>query len=56
MFGIAVYIKALYPEIKVFGVQTVDSDGMRQSLEKGERIELQDVGLFSDGTAVKTRR
>ena len=32
--GIAVYIKALYPEIKVFGVQTVDSDGMRQSLEK----------------------
>lgn len=51
--GIAVYIKALYPEIKVFGVQTVDSDGMRQSLEKGERVELQDVGLFSDGTAVK---
>ncbi len=51
--GIAVYIKALYPDIKVFGVQTVDSDGMRQSLEKHERVTLSDVGLFSDGTAVK---
>ncbi|MCD8339882.1 MAG: pyridoxal-phosphate dependent enzyme, partial [Burkholderiales bacterium] len=46
--GIAVYIKALYPEIKVFGVQTVDSDGMRQSIEKGCIVELNDVGLFSD--------
>ncbi len=51
--GIAVYIKTLYPEIKVFGVQTADSDGMRQSIEKGCIVELKDVGLFSDGTAVK---
>ncbi len=51
--GVAVYIKALYPEIKVFGVQTVDSCGMKQSMEKGDRVLLEDVGLFSDGTAVK---
>lgn len=51
--GVAVYIKSLYPEIKVFGVQTEDSDGMWQSLDKKERTFLPDVGLFSDGTAVK---
>lgn len=51
--GVAVYIKALYPHIKVFGVQTVDSDSMNRSLNKGERVLVPDVGLFSDGTAVK---
>lgn len=51
--GIAVYIKALYPEIKVFGVQTYDSDSMNQSLKAGKPVLVSDVGLFSDGTAVK---
>ncbi len=51
--GIAVYVKALYPEIKVFGVQTVDSDSMKQSLDNKKRTLVPDVGLFSDGTAVK---
>ena len=35
------------------GVQTVDSDAMRRSLAAGKRVELKEVGLFSDGTAVK---
>ena len=51
--GAGAYIKAIRPEIKVIGVQTVDSDAMKKSLEAGRRIELKDVGLFSDGTAVK---
>jgi threonine dehydratase len=51
--GVGAYIKAIRPEIKVIGVQTVDSDAMKRSLEAGRRIELKDVGLFSDGTAVK---
>jgi len=51
--GVAVYIKALYPEIKVFGVQTKDSDSMRVALEAGKPVYVPDVGLFSDGTAVK---
>ena len=51
--GVGAYIKSVRPEIKVIGVQTVDSDAMRQSLAAGKRIELKDVGLFSDGTAVK---
>ncbi len=51
--GVAAYIKAVRPEIKVIGVQTADSDAMLQSVRAGRRVELQDVGLFSDGTAVR---
>lgn len=51
--GIAAYIKQLRPEIKIIGVQTEDSDAMIRSVRAGRRISLPDVGLFSDGTAVK---
>jgi threonine dehydratase len=51
--GIAAYVKQVRPEIRIIGVQTTDSDAMAQSLEAGERVELREVGLFSDGTAVK---
>ncbi|OHX17754.1 PLP-dependent threonine dehydratase [Chromobacterium amazonense] len=51
--GVASFIKRLKPEVKIIGVQPVDSDAMRQSIEKGERVELKDVGLFADGVAVK---
>lgn len=51
--GVAAYIKAVRPEIKVIGVQTNDSDAMVRSVKQGKRIQLDDVGLFSDGTAVK---
>ncbi len=51
--GVATYIKAIRPDIKVIGVQTIDSDAMARSVVAGKRIELAEVGLFSDGTAVK---
>jgi threonine dehydratase len=51
--GVAAYIKALAPEIRVIGVQTTDSDAMARSLAAGRRVQLHDVGLFSDGTAVR---
>ena len=51
--GIAAYIKAVRPEIKVIGVQMTDSDAMLRSVRAGRRVQLDDVGLFSDGTAVK---
>jgi threonine dehydratase len=51
--GVANYIKAVRPEIKVIGVQMNDSDAMMRSVHAGERVTLADVGLFSDGTAVK---
>jgi threonine dehydratase len=51
--GVAAYVKAIRPDIKIIGVQTLDSDAMARSLKAGERVTLPDVGLFSDGTAVR---
>ncbi|WP_353233985.1 threonine ammonia-lyase, biosynthetic [Diaphorobacter ruginosibacter] len=51
--GVANYIKAVRPDIKVIGVQMNDSDAMAQSVAQHARVTLPDVGLFSDGTAVK---
>jgi threonine dehydratase len=51
--GVAAYIKAVRPDVRVIGVQTTDSDAMLQSCKRGRRVTLADVGLFSDGTAVK---
>ena len=51
--GVANYIKAVRPEIKVIGVQMNDSDAMMKSITAKKRVTLNDVGLFSDGTAVK---
>jgi threonine dehydratase len=51
--GVAAYIKRLRPDIKVIGVETFDADAMKQSIAKGHRVRLPQVGLFADGTAVK---
>jgi threonine dehydratase len=51
--GVANYIKAVDPRIRVIGVQMNDSDAMIRSVAARKRVTLADVGLFSDGTAVK---
>jgi threonine dehydratase len=51
--GVAAYVKRLRPEIKIIGVEARDADAMTQSLAKGHRVRLQQVGLFADGAAVK---
>lgn len=51
--GVAAYIKAVRPKIKVFGVEAKDAEAMTESLKKGERVMLEQVGLFADGAAVK---
>jgi threonine dehydratase len=51
--GISAYVKRLRPEIKIIGVQPIDSNAMAQSLRAGKRVALSHVGLFADGVAVK---
>ena len=51
--GIAAYVKRLRPEIKVIGVEPEDADAMHRSLKAGRRVQLDQVGLFADGVAVK---
>src|SRR5574344_1165330 len=50
--GVAAYIKYVRPEIKVIGVEPEDSNCLQAALAAGERVELAQVGLFSDGVAV----
>jgi threonine dehydratase len=51
--GVAAFVKQVRPDIKIIGVQPVDSDAMSQSLKLKRRVTLEHVGLFADGVAVK---
>jgi threonine dehydratase len=51
--GIAAYVKSLWPQVEVIGVEPVDADAMSRSLALGERVTLEQVGLFADGVAVR---
>ncbi len=51
--GIAAYVKAVRPDIKVIGVEAKDAEAMTESLKQGQRVILPQVGLFADGAAVK---
>ncbi len=51
--GIAAYVKALRPEVKIIGVEPEDADAMERSLKAGKRITLDHVGIFADGVAVR---
>lgn len=51
--GVGAYIKYLQPNIRVIGVESVDSASMKLALEQDERAILKSVGLFADGIAVK---
>lgn len=52
--GLGVYIKRIAPNVKIIGVETYDANAMVQSLRKGTRVTLDEVGLFADGASVKT--
>jgi threonine dehydratase len=51
--GVASYVKFLRPETKVIGVEPADAASMKAALAAGERVVLERVGLFADGTAVR---
>ncbi|HHI92779.1 MAG TPA: threonine ammonia-lyase, biosynthetic [Gammaproteobacteria bacterium] len=51
--GIAAYAKTLHPEIKIIGVEPEDAPCMHAALAAGERVLLDQVGIFADGVAVR---
>ena len=51
--GVGAYIKSLYPAVKIIGVEPDDAASMKASLEAGHPVQLEHVGLFADGVAVK---
>mgnify|MGYP001822214518 FL=1 len=51
--GIAAYLKALRPEIRVIGVEPEDAPCMYEALKQNRRVVLDQVGIFADGVAVR---
>lgn len=51
--GIAVLIKQLMPSVKIIGVESKDSACLYHALKAGKPVDLERVGLFADGIAVK---
>jgi threonine dehydratase len=51
--GVATFVKFLRPEIKVIGVEPDDAASMKAAFAAGERVILDQVGLFADGVAVR---
>ena len=53
MAGIAVYLKAHWPTVRMVGVEPEDSAGMLASFAAGRPVTLDHVGIFADGVAVR---
>ncbi len=51
--GIAAYVKYLYPQVKIIGVEPEDAPTLYRALESGRRVNLKQVGIFADGVAVR---
>ena len=51
--GISAYVKALWPQTRIIGVEPHDTPTLHASLAAGERVILERVGIFADGVAVK---
>ena len=51
--GVSAYVKAIWPDTKIIGVEPEDACAMTLSLKANEPIELENIGLFADGVAVR---
>lgn len=51
--GIGYYLKTLYPDVKIIGVEPIRANALYKSLNFNKLIELDHVDTFADGVAVK---
>ena len=51
--GVSAFVKYLRPDVKIIGVEPEDAASMTEALHKGRRVILSEVGIFTDGVAVK---
>ena len=50
--GMATYLRYVWPQTKIIGVEPEDAACVQAALHKGRRVTLREVGLFADGCAV----
>ena len=51
--GVGAYMKSASPQTKIIGVEPAGAPCMKTALDKGEIVELEHIGKFVDGAAVK---
>ena len=51
--GIGAYVKYVYPQVKIIGVEPDDAPTLYQALLEKHRVNLKQVGIFADGVAVR---
>jgi threonine dehydratase len=51
--GIGAYVKYVYPQVKIIGVEPEDASSLYTALQARRRVKLKQVGLFADGVAVR---
>ncbi len=50
--GVAAYVKYVWPNTRIVGVEPEDAACLKLAMERGRRASLPEVGLFADGCAV----
>ena len=50
--GVAAYVKYVWPQTRIIGVEPEDAACLQLALTRGRRDTLAEVGLFADGCAV----
>jgi len=50
--GMAAYLRYVWPQTRIIGVEPKDAACVRAALDQGRRVTLREVGLFADGCAV----
>ncbi|HID48787.1 MAG TPA: threonine ammonia-lyase, biosynthetic [Chromatiales bacterium] len=51
--GMALWLRAHRPGVRIIGVEPDDAPCMHAALQAGERVLLEQVGIFADGVAVR---
>jgi threonine dehydratase len=51
--GVAATVKAVYPEVRIIGVEPEDAASMRAALAAGAPVDIGATGIFADGVAVR---
>jgi threonine dehydratase len=51
--GVAAIVKAVYPNVRIIGVEPADAASMYAALDAGEPVDIGTTGIFADGVAVR---
>jgi threonine dehydratase len=51
--GVAATVKAVYPDVRIVGVEPEDAASMQAAFEAGQPVDIGTTGIFSDGVAVR---